>query len=119
MKYTFTHLISGIDLDILACSLGAMFLMGVGCSAKKETEPQLEQIPMKQVSVEGININHIAKPTLILWGEDDKFSPLSLGDRIHKDIKGSRMEIIPDCGHFVQEDKPERATEIIIDFLSS
>lgn len=65
------------------------------------------------------NLKTIEKPTLILWGEDDKFLPLSLGDRIQKDIKGSRMEIIPNCGHFVQEDKPERATEIIIDFLSS
>lgn len=65
------------------------------------------------------NLKTIEKPTLILWGEDDKFLPLSLGNRIHKNITGSRMEIIPDCGHFVQEDKPERATEIITDFLSS
>ncbi len=316
MKYAFTQLIYGTDFDILICSLAAMFLMGVGCSAKKETEPQLEQIPMKQVSVEGINISYIEegegmplvfvhgsptssflwrdmieelsahgriialdlpgfgfsdppkngdytisnyarilesflealsieqatlichdfggpivltyalrhpekyqrliildtilhtdlppwplyikiakirpigeifmwlggksiarsqleegvmdksrisegivqryympdgnpdklnktmlgtlridymedlefiernlqkieKPTLILWGENDKYLPLSLGDRIHKDIKGSKMERIPNCGHFVPEDQPERATKIIVEFIGS
>jgi len=314
MKFAFTQLISGTDFNILVCSLAAMLVMGVGCSAKKDTGPQLEQIPMKQVSVEGINISYIEKgegdplvfvhgsptssflwrdmieelsahgriialdlpgfgfsdpppngdytisnyarifesflealaieqatlvchdfggpivltyalrhpgkyqrliilntflhrdlppwplswkiakirplgeiimglggksitrsaleegvidksrisdqvfhryympdgnpdklnktmlgtlrvdymgdlefietnlktiekPTLILWGENDKFLPLYLGELIHKDIKGSRMDIIPDCGHFVQEDQPERAAKIIVAFL--
>jgi len=63
------------------------------------------------------NLKTIEKPTLILWGENDKFLPLYLGERIHKDIKGSKMEIIPKCGHFVQEDKPERVTDIIVEFL--
>ena len=61
----------------------------------------------------------IDKPTLIVWGENDNFLPVSLGDRIHKDIAGSKMERIPNCGHFVQEDQPERATKIIAEFLGS
>ena len=65
------------------------------------------------------NLCAIERPTLILWGENDKYLPLSLGDRIHKDIAGSRMEIIPNCRHFVQEDHPERATEIIAAFIES
>ena len=64
------------------------------------------------------NLRTIEKPTLILWGEDDTFLPLYLGDLIHKDIKDSRMERIPNCGHFIQEDQPERATEMIVRFLS-
>ncbi len=63
------------------------------------------------------NLKTIEKPTLILWGEDDTFLPLSLGERIHKDITGSKMERIPNCGHFVPEDQPERATKIIVEFL--
>lgn len=65
------------------------------------------------------NLKTIEKPTLILWGDTDKFLPLSLGERIHKDIGGSTMEVLPNCGHFIQEDQPERATEIIVEFLSS
>ena len=63
------------------------------------------------------NLGTIDKPTLILWGENDKYLPLSLGDRIHEDIAGSKMEIIPNCGHFIQEDYPERATKTIAEFL--
>ena len=63
------------------------------------------------------NLRTVEKPTLILWGEDDKYLPLSLGDRIHKDIAGSEMATIPNCGHFIQEDHPERATKIIAEFL--
>ena len=64
------------------------------------------------------NLKTIKKPTLILWGENDKFLPLYLGERIQKDIKGSKMEKIPNCGHFVQEDQPGRATKLILEFLA-
>jgi pimeloyl-ACP methyl ester carboxylesterase len=64
------------------------------------------------------NLTTINKPTLIVWGENDAYLPLSLADRIHKDIAGSKMEIIPDCGHFVQEDEPEKVTELIVSFLN-
>jgi pimeloyl-ACP methyl ester carboxylesterase len=65
------------------------------------------------------NLHAIVKPTLILWGENDKYLPLSLGERIHKDITGSKMERIPNCGHFVPEDHPELVTKIIAEFLGS
>jgi pimeloyl-ACP methyl ester carboxylesterase len=65
------------------------------------------------------NLKTIKKPTLILWGENDKFLPLYLGERIQKDIKGSKMEKIPNCGHFVQEDQPGRARKAISEFLVS
>lgn len=65
------------------------------------------------------NLSSIEKPTLILWAEHDAYLPLRLGQRIHEDIRGSRMERIPDCGHFIPEDQPERATKAIVDFLSS
>ncbi len=51
MKYTFTQLISGTDFNILVCSLAALFLVGVGCSAKKDTGPQLEQIPKRSMEI--------------------------------------------------------------------
>jgi pimeloyl-ACP methyl ester carboxylesterase len=63
------------------------------------------------------NLRTIDKPTLILCGQDDTCLPLSLADRIHKDIAGSRMEIIPSCGHFVQEDEPKKTAELIVSFL--
>jgi 2-hydroxymuconate-semialdehyde hydrolase len=63
------------------------------------------------------NLKTIQKPTLILWGEKDVYLPISLGNRIHKDIMGSQMERIPNCGHYIPEDQPELATKLIVAFL--
>ena len=63
------------------------------------------------------NLTTIDKPTLIVWGENDVYLPLPLAHRIHQDIIGSKIEIIPNCGHFLQEDKPKKVTEIIVRFL--
>lgn len=63
------------------------------------------------------NLRTIDKPTLIVWGRNDTYLPLSLADRIHKDIAGSRMEIIRSCGHFVQDDEPKKTAELIVSFL--
>ena len=65
------------------------------------------------------NLKTIQKPTLILWGEKDIYLPISLGNRIHKNITGSQMERIPNCGHFIPEDQPELATKIIVAFLNN
>lgn len=65
------------------------------------------------------NLWKIEKPTLILWGDNDRFLPFSLGERIHKDIKGSQLKRISACGHFIPEDQPELATQIIVGFMTA
>jgi haloalkane dehalogenase len=64
------------------------------------------------------NLKSVEKPTLILWGENDDFLPYApLGERIHGDIQGSHLVLLAECGHFVPEDRPERAVAEIIEFL--
>lgn len=45
-------------------------------------------------------------PTYILWGLNDKVIPLKIGEMLHAAIGGSRLELINDCGHVPQEEKP-------------
>ena len=63
------------------------------------------------------NLKTIDKPTLIIWADTDAYLPISLGERIHEDIAGSKMEVLPNCGHFLQEDEPDKVTELIVHFL--
>jgi haloalkane dehalogenase len=56
-------------------------------------------------------------PTLILWGEEDTFAPVAGAYRFQKEIPGSKLALIPDSGHFVFEDEPERCTQEILGFL--
>jgi pimeloyl-ACP methyl ester carboxylesterase len=74
--------------------------------------PLLEQIAagvrpetlMQQMSVMGDAdqrdvLTRIAVPTLLLWGEQDARSPLAVAHQFERAIAGSRLVVIPDCGH--------------------
>ena len=64
------------------------------------------------------NLGSIAKPTLIIWAENDKYLPVSpFGERIQQDIPGSTLVRLPDCGHFLQEEQPGQVTRLIVQFL--
>jgi haloalkane dehalogenase len=56
-------------------------------------------------------------PTLILWGEKDTFAPVAGAYRFKKEIPRSKLVLIPDGGHFVFEDDPDRCATEIVGFL--
>lgn len=59
----------------------------------------------------------IAAPTLVLWGEDDRYIPLRLGERLARDIPGARLEVIAGGNHAVNEQFPEQVAEKILAFI--
>ena len=59
----------------------------------------------------------IHKPTLIVWGHEDKLIPLNFAERFHKEITGSRLEVIDNCGHMPQVECPDEFTRIVLEFL--
>ncbi len=38
-------------------------------------------------------------PVLLVWGAEDRITPLSQGERIHSLIPHSELEVVPGCGH--------------------
>ncbi|NOY74922.1 MAG: alpha/beta hydrolase, partial [Kiritimatiellaeota bacterium] len=44
--------------------------------------------------------------TVIIWGQNDKVLPLSLGKRLHNDIPDSELIILEGCGHNPPEERP-------------
>lgn len=59
----------------------------------------------------------LGKPTLIIWGENDQQMPTKLAERLHRDIPGSQLMLIPDAGHLVLFDAPEAVAEALLDFV--
>jgi pimeloyl-ACP methyl ester carboxylesterase len=52
----------------------------------------------------------IAAPTLLVWGELDVRSPLTVARRFEREIRGSRLVVIPECGHVANLERAERFT---------
>jgi pimeloyl-ACP methyl ester carboxylesterase len=46
-------------------------------------------------------------PTAVIWGADDPFYPVALGERLRDAIKGATFTVIPGASHFVPEDNPD------------
>src|SRR6266436_1864547 len=59
----------------------------------------------------------IHKPTLIVWGREDKLIPLNFAERFHKEITGSRLEVIDDCGHMPHVECADKFNHALLKFL--
>jgi pimeloyl-ACP methyl ester carboxylesterase len=60
----------------------------------------------------------ISVPTLIVHGADD-IIPTSSAKFLHENIKGSRLEIIPDAGHMVMMEKPDEFNAAVMRFVKA
>jgi pimeloyl-ACP methyl ester carboxylesterase len=58
-------------------------------------------------------------PTLIVWGAEDPFIPVSHAVAAHKAIPGSRLEIFAGVGHYPHCEAPERFVAVLVDFIAS
>jgi 2-hydroxy-6-oxonona-2,4-dienedioate hydrolase len=60
----------------------------------------------------------INRPTLVIWGRDDKLIPLSFGERFHHEIANSRLQVIDNCGHLPQVECPNEFATAVLAFLA-
>jgi pimeloyl-ACP methyl ester carboxylesterase len=68
-------------------------------------------------AVEGLR--KFQRPTIILWAADDFYLSPSWGRKLLDDIPGAeRMELVPFCGHFWQEEKPAEFASLMGAFLA-
>ncbi len=59
----------------------------------------------------------IAAPTLVIWGERDRYIGSELAEPDPRWVRDVRVERIPDASHWVQHEAPERVSELLIEFL--
>ena len=58
-------------------------------------------------------------PTLIVWGAQDPFIPVSHALAAHNAIPGSRLETFDGVGHYPHCEAPERFVAVLTDFIAS
>jgi 2-hydroxy-6-oxonona-2,4-dienedioate hydrolase len=64
-------------------------------------------------------VKTVKRPTLIVWGREDGLVPLAEGERFNKDIAGSKLVVIDQCGHVPNIEKAAEFNAAAIKFLSA
>jgi pimeloyl-ACP methyl ester carboxylesterase len=62
-------------------------------------------------------LGRIKAPTLIVWGENDRFLPVAHARAYAARIPKSQLRLIADCGHLVPLEQTERFTQEVTAFL--
>lgn len=79
---------------------------------------------MKKTFVSVVNehldgrLKTIDNEILLLWGKDDKETPLYMAKKFEKGLKNARLSVVENAGHFVFLDKPSVFNFLVKDFLS-
>lgn len=55
----------------------------------------------------------IAVPTLLIWGEQDVRSPLSVARAFEQSIPRAQLVVIPGCGHVSNLERPDRFNDAV------
>ena len=61
----------------------------------------------------------ITAPTLLLWGEHDRVTPLEYGQRLYAQLPAAELRVYPRCGHFPMIEARSVSTRDLLAFLRS
>jgi pimeloyl-ACP methyl ester carboxylesterase len=64
-------------------------------------------------------LHRIDVPTLVIWGDHDKSFPKEHAQAYHKAIPGSKLVMVPKCGHVPQIEKPDEFVTALESFISA
>jgi pimeloyl-ACP methyl ester carboxylesterase len=56
-------------------------------------------------------------PVLIVWGGEDRITPLSLGQAMHQMLPQSEFDVIPDCGHLAPDQCAAQMAPEVVEFV--
>jgi epoxide hydrolase 4 len=62
-------------------------------------------------------VRRVDIPTLIIWGDQDRYLGRELAEPDHAWVPEVRVERIAEASHWVQADAPERVNQLMADFL--
>ena len=68
----------------------------------------------------GDRMSEFTVPVRIIYGEKDRILPdvAQTMERVKKDLPQAEITSLPDCGHFLQEDEPEKIASLLEEFLT-
>jgi 2-hydroxymuconate-semialdehyde hydrolase len=61
----------------------------------------------------------IEQPALLLWGREDRVTPVGVGERLSRDLPGARLVVYPRCGHFPMIEHARQSARELARFLEA
>ena len=89
-------------------------------SLSRETEYATKKLMESFLQTDGSIVNEIKEiqhKTLLIWGEHDNLTPMSLGFKMRNDIKNSELVIFEKSGHSPNFEEPKRFIEETLSFI--
>ncbi len=78
--------------------------------ARERTRTSEGEIPPAELAV--------SVPTLVLWGERDPILPIAWADRLPEYFPTLTFKPVPDCGHFMMREEPDRVVAEVLAFFA-
>jgi pimeloyl-ACP methyl ester carboxylesterase len=68
-------------------------------------------------AAEGVALEKLALPALVVWGTEDRLIRVEAGRRAARRLPGSEFVTIPRCGHLPMEERPAELLALVVPFL--
>ncbi|WP_201574550.1 alpha/beta fold hydrolase [Psychrobacter sp. H8-1] len=79
--------------------------------------PEPRQAGIEMLASSEDEIRSLPHSTLIIHGRDDLVIPLEVSERLLRLISKSQLHVFGECGHWVQIEKAEEFTQLLINFF--
>lgn len=89
-----------------------------GAEGKDAWYNRVAQIDPKHIEKLESKLAPMDIPVLIAWGAEDTWIPADQAERLKGYITNAEVRLIPEAGHFPQEDAPREVAEILAEFLN-
>jgi pimeloyl-ACP methyl ester carboxylesterase len=101
--------------DDIACYRQALARPGALTAAINYYRAAFRRSPERQL----LGFKAITQPTLVIWGERDRYLDVRLLEGLPAWVPDLRVERLADASHWVQNDAPERVNELLVRFLTA
>jgi pimeloyl-ACP methyl ester carboxylesterase len=71
----------------------------------------------RQSKEQTVDVRPVSAPVLVIWGERDRFIGRQYADPPPQLAPNACVARLPDASHWVQNDRPERVNELLLEFL--
>ena len=65
------------------------------------------------------DLEALAAPALLVWGEDDPYIGVEVGERLQAAMPMASLAVLPGCSHLLPEDAPETVGPLVTEWLAS